>query len=179
MSKKNKSQYRFFLFSSFSTQICRILSEKDLMKSEFERIFRETLAKNTQGVAETPLSSLGETDPSHLAFLLGKIEKTTFTTQKNKTYFQDLSPKSETKTLSQLVLPTPPTPPAHLSIRQKEGWLWFWKKGAGLNENYTKTELQKQFRRLARALHPDQNPHPRAAETFIQLREHYDNLALG
>lgn len=148
------------------------------MKSEFERILREKLAKNKPQGSESPWSRPLETPPDHLAFLLATIGKTSIYSGKNKVYFPPSSTRTDIQRLSQIELPTPPKPPNHLTNKQKEGWLWFWKKGAALNENFNKTELQKQFRRLARSLHPDQNPHPRATETYIQLREHYDQLSL-
>lgn len=129
--------------------------------------------------ADFSFSPLSETDPIHLAYLLGTIEKMSIKRTQNSSYFISTEKKKGVIDSPPQALPQLPEPPAHLSGRQKEGWLWFWKKGAALSENFSKAELQKQFRYLARALHPDQNPHPRATEIFIQLREHYESLSVG
>jgi hypothetical protein len=93
----------------------------------------------------------------------------------NHHYLHSNSNKTNKKT-EIAELPTPPTPPLYFDLKQKEAWLWFWKRGMPLKERFTQHELQSQFRRLARVLHPDQNNHPKASESFIQLREHYQIL---
>ncbi len=146
------------------------------MKTEFERILREKIKQKPFEESNNDPSNPPDLEPLHLAFLLGTLGKRASLPKRNNSYFQTKATNKSTISYSQIAPPVIPTPPDYLSIRQKEGWLWFWKRGAPLSENYTKVELQRQFRKLARVLHPDQNPHPKAAESFIILREHYDNL---
>lgn len=158
------------------------------MKKEFHQILREKMqgTKISRPIHRPTTSE--STDPLHLAFLIGQIEKTHVSTPNQCQYYLSSTPNTLTgtrseKTLKQITKPndscellTPPTPPIHFSLQQKNAWLWFWKRGAPLNEKFTHHELQKQFRKLAQALHPDKNSHPKACETFIQLREHYQHL---
>ncbi len=153
------------------------------MKKEFHQILREKMQEPKIPKAFHGSATTECTDPLHLAFLIGKIEKTHVSTPKKSQYYLSSTPHTiaettsqKTKTNSTYELPTPPTPPLHFSLQQKNAWLWFWKRGAPLNEKFTPHELQKQFRKLAQVLHPDKNTHPKACETFIQLREYYQYL---
>jgi len=154
------------------------------MKKEFHQILREKIEKNTVPKPNSCSHSHEDTDPLHLAFLMGNIRKTQVSKQaKNQFYYQTNQDRHScnqncvTK-ISSIALPTPPSPPTHLNQLQQTAWLWFWKKGAPLNEIYTRQELQKQFRKLAQILHPDKNGHPKANDLFIQLREYYHQLGL-
>jgi hypothetical protein len=166
----------FFEFSPFSTQKWAFSSETLLMNTSFHRILREKLSQDISCTNEETHTVTIDSEPLHLAFLLGTLAKTNVLTLKNNSYFAaNINKKTSIKAPESEIL-RPPQPPLHLSQRQKEGWLWFWKRGAPLHSDFSANDLQKQFRRLARALHPDQNPHPKATEAFLQLREHYDNL---
>jgi len=96
---------------------------------------------------------------------------------KNKTQKKKTPPKKKT--------PTPPpkkkTPPARDNSPS-------WSKGAidhnkaykilGITNRYTKTELKKAYRKLARKYHPDKNPQNRdkAARKFKQVKDSFDLL---
>lgn len=158
------------------------------MKKEFHQILREKIQEPKISKSfQEPLSTEC-TDPLHLAFLLGQIQKTHISTSnKSQCYVSSTANtigttsqktnEQNTKVNNSYELLTPPMPPTHFNLQQKNAWLWFWKRGAPLNEKFTHLELQKQFRKLAQVLHPDKNSHPKACETFIQLREHYQYLA--
>lgn len=147
------------------------------MKTEFQRILRDKLRESS---APEPLSSsLSHTDgePAFLAFLLGTLNKSAPSGRPSQAYnsTSKAPPKKSSPDIN-ATLPQIPKPPPHLSHKQQDSWLWFWKRGAPLEETFTKADLQKQYRKLARLLHPDQNPHPKATESFVQLRHHYDTL---
>jgi len=148
------------------------------MKKEFHQILREKMQETQVSRPFQSDSITKNTEPLHLAFLLGQIEKTNASPYLKRHYYNDPLKNSTTNKTDFAELPIPPDPPRHFSLKQKEAWLWFWKRGAPLDENFTHQELQKQFRKLAQAVHPDKNSHPKACETFIQLRDYYQNLGL-
>lgn len=153
------------------------------MKKEFHQILREKMQETKISKSFHGPTTIESTDPLHLAFLIGQIEKTQVSIPNKSQYYLSSTPqttaviKVQSKSTNEWVTPlAPPTPPFHFTLQQKEAWLWFWKRGAPLREKFTHHELQKQFRKLAQVLHPDKNSHPKASETFIQLREHYQHL---
>lgn len=153
------------------------------MKKEFHQILREKIQETESSRPSHGPTTPTTADPLHLAFLLGQIEKTQVSTpNRSQNYlsfaqnFPSSSAPNKNQTQSYCDLPIPPTPPTYFNLQQKNAWLWFWKRGAPLNEKFTHQDLQKQFRKLAQALHPDKNSHPKACETFILLREHYHHL---
>ncbi len=148
------------------------------MKREFHQILREKIHRVEDTKCSRRSSIMESPDPLHLAFLMGQVEKTFIPhPPKSHSYLQPTNLSTQAKA-SSVELPLPPLPPRNFNFQQKEAWLWFWKRGAPLNERFTRHELQKQFRKLAQVLHPDKNTHPKASESFIQLREHYRNLGL-
>lgn len=160
----------------FSTQKSTFSSEKDPMKTDFHTILREKIDQTTniEGLTPPHFSSISE--PLHLAFLLGTVPKAAYNRPSQHLYkSNETTAKTLHKPNAPLVL-EPPIPPASFTQKQKEAWLWFWKRGAGLDKQFNRSDLQKRFRDLARKLHPDQNKHPKAADSFIQLREHYECL---
>jgi curved DNA-binding protein CbpA len=46
----------------------------------------------------------------------------------------------------------------------------------GLNENASKNDIRKAYRKLAMKFHPDKNPDPKAHQVFIDLAEAYEIL---
>jgi hypothetical protein len=185
------------------TEFHRILREKLFEDPQNSRPKSVDLAVGL--AADLAVDLTVDSEPRNLAFLLGTIEKKHFSRggflrgkipglpidSKDKTilwpnaYLQPNKPQPNKVTSSPspapavtlpVIPPVMPTAPAHLTNRQKEGWLWFWKKGLPLSPSFTKGELQKQFRKLALLLHPDQNTRPKAAQSYMQLREHYHSL---
>lgn len=154
------------------------------MKKEFHQILREKMEKNAVPRPNSCSHSHEDIDPLHLAFLMGNIEKIQVSKHAKSQFYYQINQDHHSYTrncstkISSMTLPTPPSPPTHLNPLQQSAWLWFWKKGAPLNETFTRQELQKQFRKLAQVLHPDKNTHPKANELFIQLREYYHQLGL-
>lgn len=49
----------------------------------------------------------------------------------------------------------------------------------GVNDNATKTEIRKAYRKLALKFHPDRNPSPQAAAKFQEIQNAYDRLMSG
>lgn len=176
MSKKKYILLKiFFNFALSRLKISSANTEINPMKSEFQRILREKIRRQVEfSQQDESLVSLDH-EPLHLAFLLGTIRKTNFVETQSTPYFRPYPPKKSGLVEDKTQL-EPPTPPKHLPSYQQECWLWFWKKGASLSVNFTRSELQKQFRALAQRIHPDKNRHPKAAEAFMLLRERYESL---
>lgn len=158
------------------------------MKTDFRSILKEKM-ESVDSPSKDPTPSPPSShracpdEPQHLAFLMGTIEKTMILNKKsyiknkmnlNTPFMNSNSSNASNNTIDLMTLPKPPQ---HLSYLQQQSWLWFWMKGSPLQDHFSQYELQKHFRKLAQAIHPDKNKHPKANETFMKLREHYRILS--
>ncbi|WP_413586972.1 J domain-containing protein [Bdellovibrio sp. HCB274] len=102
-------------------------------------------------------SSVMDSDPIHMAYLLGHVNKVEFQGPRGQYPRPAVRPqRKHTFTPAQ---------------RQSFEFLKCWVHG--LSEGFTETELRKAFRQAALILHPDQGGN---AEQFLTLKAHFEVL---
>lgn len=110
--------------------------------------------------SSTNEASLHSTDPAHLAFLIGKINK-----------FPKPSPRGN------YPRPTsrPQRKPHVFTETQRFSYEFLKSWSQELSEGFTANELKKAFRLAAIAVHPD---HGGSTQLFLELKQHYATLSL-
>lgn len=103
-------------------------------------------------------SSHVNTDPAHLAYLLGNIHRMEFA----KARGQYPAPKVR-----------PQRKPHNMTNEQRLSYEFLKTWVHDFSEGFTGTELKKAFRQAAIILHPDQGGTP---EKFMELKVHYESL---
>lgn len=102
--------------------------------------------------------SSNPTDPAHLAYLLGQINRLEFNRPRGQYPAPQVRPQRK----------------AHaFSSEQRYSYEFLKTWAHTLSEGFTATELKKAFRQAAISLHPDQGGD---AQQFVALKGHYDNL---
>jgi hypothetical protein len=134
---------------SFNASFQEILEEKMQQSSAFSR------ASSRENLSTSPF----ETDPVHLAFLLGSVDRFSFTScRAQKSY-----PR-----------PRPKPRPAHvMTAPQQESFEYLKSFDGTLNDNFNSRELKTAFRVGALRTHPDQGG---GAFEFMKLKAHYESL---
>jgi hypothetical protein len=138
-------------------------------QASFQEILEEKMTQsqpagqNSTTMAMEP--GLFDSDPAHLAFLLGQVN-----------VFRFERPRPQ-------VRPAAPPPPKkqrvrgtdhELSEEQRWSFEWFVAKGERLDPDYTEGELKAAYRRLARRLHPDLNGGD--GQAFLELKGQHECL---
>lgn len=168
------SQCRFSSLSprrkyDFSTQKVENPSRKALMGQEksFNDIFVKQLLKDLwpqKAKAHAP-SELIDSSPAHMAYLLGELE--TFHTKNDR---------GQTHYNQQKLKPLPRK--AHiLTDLQKQAFDFIRQFIPELSHGFSKQELKKAFRQLAKEFHPDLTTATNAPERFRELKASYDSLS--
>lgn len=103
-------------------------------------------------------SSEVNSDPSHLAWLMGQVGRFEFQTPRGQYPAPKVRPQRKPHTLSPVQ-------------RQAFEFLKTWIHD--LSEGYTEAELKKAFRQAAMILHPDQGGN---TQQFMELKGHIDTL---
>lgn len=116
------------------------------------------MGESRQSPSENEASILS-TDPAHLAFLLGKIEKRDFITPRGQYPAPKVRAQRKPHTF---------TPAQKLSYEFLRSYIY------DLPEGFTTTELKRAFRQAAKTLHPD---HGGSTQLFLELKGHYENLS--
>ncbi|UYL09358.1 J domain-containing protein [Bdellovibrio sp. SKB1291214] len=125
-------------------------------QTSFKQILREKMG-------ETPLnsgnySSVMDSDPIHMAYLLGRVNKTELQTPRGQYPRPAVRPQRK---------------PHNFSPAQRQSFEFFKCWIHGLAEGFTETELRKAFRQAALILHPD---HGGNTQQFMDLKEHFEVL---
>jgi len=115
------------------------------------------MAENAAFSPEKETSSV-QSEPAHLAYLLGKINRLEFSSARG----QYPTPKVR-----------PQRKPHTFSSEQRQSYEFFKTWITSLPEGFTGTELKKAFRQAAMVLHPD---HGGSAQQFLALKNHYEVL---
>ena len=125
-------------------------------QTSFKQILKEKMGE--QSSAQTNYSSVMDSAPSHLAYLMGQIDRKEFQTNRGQ------YPRSQVR----------PQRKAHnFTAAQKQAFEYLKCWVHGLCDGFTESELRKAFRQTALRLHPD---HGGTAQQFIELKESYEIL---
>lgn len=128
-------------------------------QANFKQILDDKLKETT--ASPRPISatfhSEGPLDPSHLAYLMGHVNRL------NNTRICGKYPMSKVR---------PQRKPHDLTTLQRQAFEFLKTRIADLSEAFTERELKKAFRLAAMILHPDQGGN---ARDFLALKE---NLAI-
>lgn len=122
-------------------------------QASFKQILKEKMGETSS--PQTNYSSVMDSHPSHLAYLMGQIERREFQTNRGQ------YPRTQVR---------PQRKPHVFTASQKQAFEFFKCWIHGLSEGFTATELRKAFRQTALILHPD---HGGNAQQFMELKEHY------
>ncbi|KYG63043.1 hypothetical protein AZI87_16530 [Bdellovibrio bacteriovorus] len=126
-------------------------------QASFKQILRDKMGENTSFSPEKESSSLNS-DPAHMAFLLGQINRLEFQTRRGHYPQPKVRPQRK----------------AHnFSVSQKLAFEFLKTWVHDLHEGFTANELKKAFRQAALALHPD---HGGNTQQFLELKAHYQTL---
>ncbi|KHD87660.1 MAG: hypothetical protein OM95_13230 [Bdellovibrio sp. ArHS] len=126
-------------------------------QASFKQILRDKMGENSNFSPENQVSSLNS-DPAHLAFLLGQINRLEFQTRRGHYPQQKVRPQRKAHSF---------TPTQKLAYEFLKTW------AHDLHEGFTATELKKAFRQAALALHPD---HGGNTQQFLELKAHFQTL---
>ncbi|WP_413560689.1 DnaJ domain-containing protein [Bdellovibrio sp. HCB209] len=125
-------------------------------QTSFKQILREKMGETSS--AQANYSSVMDSDPIHLAYLLGKVNRTEVQTPRGQYPRPAVRPQRK---------------PHNFTALQRQSFEFFKCWIHGLSEGFTETELRKAFRQAALILHPDQGGSP---QQFMDLKEHYEVL---
>ncbi|MEK2687733.1 DnaJ domain-containing protein [Bdellovibrio sp. GT3] len=125
-------------------------------QTSFKQILREKMGQET--ASQGNYSSVMDSDPLHLAYLLGQINKVESQAPRGQYPRPAVRPQRKPHAFSPVQ-------------RQSYEFLKCWVHG--LSEGFTETELRKAYRQAALILHPDQGGN---TEQFLNLKEHYEIL---
>jgi hypothetical protein len=131
------------------------------LRGEFHEILSKKLGFHSENVHPgTPFQREFDTDPAHLAHLLGCIPRGKEAIKTNLSKYPKTAPK--------------PLKPHVLTKVQSEAVEFFAVNGQRLSPAFRLAELKKSFRILAKKLHPDVNP--LGGEAFQKLYSAYEEL---
>lgn len=123
----------------------------------FEQILRQKLQENSSQTRTAGNDETRGTDPAHLAFLIGQINRMQTARPTKSPYKPSISPRKTHE----------------LTLLQQEAFSFFLQHQPDLSDAFTRNEIKSAFRKIALVLHPDQGG---TALAFMQLREHYKTL---
>lgn len=125
-------------------------------QTSFKQILKEKMGE--QSSTQTNYSSVMDSAPSHLAYLMGQIDRKEFQTNRGQ------YPRSQVR----------PQRKAHnFTAAQKQAFEYLKCWVHGLCDGFTESELRKAFRQTALRTHPD---HGGTAQQFMELKECYETL---
>ncbi len=128
--------------------------------ASFQQILAEKMQTQTSKLEESNSSiSPLETDPVHLAFLLGRVDRFSFTPGRARKSYPRPSPR--------------PRPAHTMNMAQKASFEYLKSFDCCLSENFNLRELKAAFRAGALKTHPDQGGQ---VFEFIELKNHYASL---
>ncbi|MBO9667832.1 MAG: J domain-containing protein [Bdellovibrio sp.] len=122
-------------------------------QTSFKQILREKMGETPQ--QQGNYSSVMDSDPSNLAYLMGQIGRVEFQNPRGQ------YPRSQVR---------PQRKPHALTPVQKQSFEFLKSYIHGLSEGFTESELKTAFRQAALILHPDQGGH---TQHFMELRAHF------
>lgn len=125
-------------------------------QTSFKQILREKMGETPTNQAN--YSSVMDSDPIHLAYLLGKVGRTEVQTPRGQYPRPAVRPQRK---------------PHNFSALQRQSYEFMKSFIHALPEGFTETELRKAFRQAALILHPDQGG---STEQFMLLKKHYEVL---
>lgn len=130
-------------------------------QASFQQILSAKMQKNSSVAREEAPSSTSSmtTDPVHLAFLMGKVDRFSFTPGRAKNY-----PRPQPR----------PRPPHIMTSSQQISFEFLKRFDEALTENFSSRDLKAAFRQAALKTHPDQGGN---VMEFIELKAHYKNLS--
>ncbi|WII71443.1 J domain-containing protein [Bdellovibrio sp. 22V] len=126
-------------------------------QASFKQILREKMGQNTASSLGNEASHLNS-DPAHLAYLLGQIGRVELQTPRGHYPAPKVRPQRKPHSFS---------PSQRQAYEFMKSWIH------DLSEGFTATELKKAFRQAALILHPD---HGGNAQDFVNLKHQYEVL---
>jgi len=137
------------------------MSQTDPLFMNAQASFKEILEEKLTKTASAPRdeSFVMNSDPAHLAFLIGQIRRVENTTPVGKYPVKKVL--------------RPARKPHVFTEAQQASYMYFRLEIADFSEGYNEAELKKAFRQLALVLHPDQGGD---AQKFMALKDHFRTL---
>lgn len=126
-------------------------------QASFKEILREKMGEPQRPSLRDDLNVINS-DPAHLAFLLGKVERPQRPLPRGNYPRPSLRPMRK---------------PHVFTSRQEQAFNFIRSWVPTLNDNFSEQELKKAFRQGALRLHPDQGG---SDQLFTELKDHYHNL---
>lgn len=156
------SPLKMFIFPRefpFWTEEIQSHTDKQSMsfQTSFKQILQEKMSSTSAPHNYEDTSSF-TSDPAHLAFLMGAINKISCLPPRRHYPHPKVRPQRKSHNLSDQQL---------FSFQFFKSWV------QDLSEGFTATELKKAYRQAALAIHPD---HGGDAQLFIELNHHYGTL---